>query len=94
MAFEPVTIALEDPVMLGKEEIAELTISRPIKVGDVRGIKLNEDLLTFDDLATIVSRLVSQPLPVIQKMSFADFSRVWREIQDFLSVFRETGGSE
>ena len=90
--FEPITITLESPVTHGAEEINQLTISRPMVAGDLRGIPVQE--LAHDHICELAGRLCGVPTPVIKKLSIPDYLRLAEVVSGFLGGSPATGARE
>lgn len=82
----PIVIDLAAPLKHGAEDVERLVFRRPLKVGDLRGVKIAS--LSFDDFALIIGRMVGLPEKVIEQMEMADFSRAMEVISDFLPAGR------
>ncbi len=86
----PVTIQLKKPVDHGSRQITELTFERELEAGDVFDVNLSIGF-TGRDFANVIARLTGQPLPVISRLSFVDFSAAQVIVNDFLSDGPSTG---
>ncbi|MDL2226546.1 phage tail assembly protein [Deltaproteobacteria bacterium OttesenSCG-928-M10] len=86
----PHTITLKKPVQHGSAEISQLVFEREIQAGDLFDINLSSGL-TGRDFANIIARLTGQPLPVISRLGFSDFSAAMEFVNSFLSDGQPTG---
>jgi len=87
--MEPITVKLKAPISRGEnsEAVQELIFSREPKVGDLKGIRL--DNIRTDDLIMVAGRLCNQPPSVMDKLSLADAINVVEVIMPFLDPFQE-----
>lgn len=88
----PIEIGLRVPLVHGDDEIAKIVIKRPLKVKDLRGVKIAN--LAFDDFALIIGRLANLPASVIEQMDLADFASVMEVVSGFLGDFPGIGSRE
>ena len=86
--MEAITIKLKEPITRGtnSEAIQELVFSREPRVGDLKGIKL--DNIRTDDLIMVAGRLCNQPPSVMDQLSLADAVAVVEVIMPFLDPFQ------
>lgn len=92
MAFEPVVIKLQEPLMFGAEQVKELTFPRPMVAGDLRGISVRDIL--HDDIQELASRLSGIPTPIIKEMGMADYLEVSAVVKGFFGGSPQTGSKE
>lgn len=85
----PLVISLQSPLRHGSEDVREIVFKRPLKVRDLRGVKVTS--LTFDDFALVIGRLVGLPTSVIEQMELWDFGSAMEVVSDFLGSGPVTG---
>jgi hypothetical protein len=91
--FEPIIIELRDSQTHGNETIEKLVFGREMCGGDLRG-GIKVDNPSYDDIATVASRITGYPEPVFRKMPWHDFSKVVKVVMDFFNDSPLTGGKE
>lgn len=81
----PQVVELQHPVVIGSSApITSLTF-REGELGDLRGIKIDKDGLTLDQLMSIASRMCGQPPVVINKLRGKDGARALGIARDFFT---------
>lgn len=88
----PIKIGLRHPLEHGNEEIREIVFKRPLKVKDLKGVRITN--LAFDDFALVIGRLANLPASVIEQMEIADFAAVMEVVSGFLDGIPGTGKPE
>ena len=63
----PFTFRLAHPLQIGSKTYEELTVRRGT-IGDLEGIKLSGNGMSFDDMITVAARLCGQLPAVIKKL--------------------------
>jgi hypothetical protein len=83
-----VKYVLKKAIQRGENEtITELHFRDEVVAGDMRGIIMREEM-TFDDMLKIAGRLCAQPDDVMNKLSFADLSKVGALVGGFFEAGR------
>lgn len=82
-----VTIKLKFPVVVGEEEIKELTL-KPPTAGDIEHLSANP---TMKELLQIASKCSLTPAPIIKKIDASDAIRLTEVVADFLDGGQKTG---
>jgi hypothetical protein len=82
---------LQKPIPRGESTpLTELTFRDEVCAGDFRGISIRAEML-YDEVLRIASRLCAQPEADLQKMSFADMTKVMEIVGGFLGGGPKTG---
>lgn len=89
----PKTIPLKYPVVLGKGEdkieVKEVTIEKRLKARHFKGIVAQG--IKFDDMLTLVGRLVAQPSRVVDELDASDLFTLIDYVKYFLPDGLTTG---
>ena len=81
-----VTIPLEEPILLGDRQIAEIQIRRP-NSGELRGLSLaGLGQLNVDEIFKLLPRITipTLPAPVLATIDPADMMEIADKVTDFL----------
>lgn len=89
----PVVIELGKAVQHGSREIREIVFNREMVAADVFDLDLAGGQVTGRDFARVAARLSNLPDPVIGALHIADFLKVVKVVNNFLTDGLETGTS-
>ena len=87
--MEPIVITLKKPIEHGQGTVDRLVFEREPVAGDF--FDLPPVGWSSGDYAALISRLTGQPLPVIKRLSVADFRAALQAVQSFLTDGQATG---
>jgi len=81
----PITVKLNDPIVMGSDTVSEITISHVPKVAHCMHLPLIGEQ-KFGHYVPIVAHSCGVAEEVVKRMSFRDFREVIEVLSDFLSV--------
>jgi hypothetical protein len=90
---ESTTVRLKHPIEFGSQTIEELVFRRG-RMGDLKGLALREDVIPWDSVMTIASRLCGQPTAVVERIDEEDAGAVVSLAVGFYMRSLVTGTSE
>jgi hypothetical protein len=90
---EPVlTVSLDYPIEFDSQRITELVFDRRPKAKDFKGLPAGN--FTFDETLLLVSRLTGVPVPAVNELDIADFTKVMKGVSSFLPDGLSIGESQ
>lgn len=88
--MEPVTVKLQEPVVMGDVVVDAVTFKRKLTVRDMQEVRLGP-APTFGEMAKVIARLGGVSSEAIMRMGMEDFDRVMEAATPFLPASRVTG---
>jgi hypothetical protein len=92
-----ITITLKKPVTIGGKDgrrdtvVSELHFRSNVEAGDMRGIRLTDEPMTFDEMIKVGGRLCGQPDVIMFKLDLKDARKVVTLVSGFLADGLEIG---